>query len=182
MDYLKIYNNLIKTRKNIQESKEYCEIHHIIPRCLGGTDDLDNLIKLTYREHYLAHLLLTKIYPKETKIHYAFLCMIRDPKGKRKLTSRMVSTIKQNYREFKKWHARIENPGRSVNSRNAARKRMLSEDNPMKKHPEKNPFLGKSFVVGRKWYNNGETNLYLYDTDPIPNGFFPGMKYQKRKI
>ena len=45
MDYLKIYNNLIKTRKNIQESKEYCEIHHIIPRCLGGTDDLDKRAK-----------------------------------------------------------------------------------------------------------------------------------------
>jgi hypothetical protein len=180
MDYLKIYNNLIETRK-IQESKEYCEIHHIVPRCLGGTDDEDNLIKLTYREHYIAHWLLTKIYPKEPKIYYAFLCMIRDRWGKRRLTSRMISNIKKNFSEFKKWHAKIENPGRSENSRNIARKRMLSGENPMKKHPEKNPFLGKSFVVGRKWYNNSKTNLYLYDSDPIPDGFSLGMKPQKRK-
>lgn len=182
MDYLKIYNNLMQSRKTLQDSNEYCEIHHILPRCLGGTDDSDNLVKLTYREHYVAHWLLTKIYPKEAKIHYAFLCMIRDPQGNRRLTSRMVKTIKENFREFKKWHSKIENPGRSENSRNVARKRMSSDENPMRKYPEKNPFRGKSFVKGRKWYNNGVQNLYLYDTDIVPEGFSPGMKFQKRKV
>lgn len=36
-------------------------MHHIIPRCIGGTDSHENLVKLTAREHYIAHLLLTKM-------------------------------------------------------------------------------------------------------------------------
>lgn len=37
------------------------EIHHIIPKSLGGLNDKHNLVKLTYREHYICHLLLTKM-------------------------------------------------------------------------------------------------------------------------
>jgi hypothetical protein len=36
------------------------ETHHIVPRSLGGTNGKDNLVHLTYREHFLAHWLLTK--------------------------------------------------------------------------------------------------------------------------
>lgn len=39
----------------------YGEWHHIIPRSMGGTDESDNLVKLTFREHFIAHLLLVKI-------------------------------------------------------------------------------------------------------------------------
>ena len=36
--------------------------HHIIPRCVGGEDKLANLVRLTVREHRLAHKLLAKFY------------------------------------------------------------------------------------------------------------------------
>lgn len=38
------------------------ERHHIIPKSEGGSDDPDNLVNLTAREHYIAHLLLARIY------------------------------------------------------------------------------------------------------------------------
>jgi len=41
----------------------YCEKHHITPRGLGGGDEDTNIVKLTAREHYVAHLLLTKMFP-----------------------------------------------------------------------------------------------------------------------
>lgn len=65
MNYIKIYNSLIQKRRNnpITKEQQYCECHHIIPRCLKGTNDKSNLINLTAREHYIAHLLLRKIYP-----------------------------------------------------------------------------------------------------------------------
>jgi hypothetical protein len=61
MDYKKIYNSLI-TRGKSRKLNCYVEKHHIIPRCLGGSDDDDNLVELTPEEHYLAHQLLVKIY------------------------------------------------------------------------------------------------------------------------
>lgn len=42
--------------------KGYVERHHIIPRCMGGSNDRDNLVALTAREHFLAHMLLGKIH------------------------------------------------------------------------------------------------------------------------
>lgn len=36
----------------------YKEKHHIIPRSMGGSDDKTNLVNLTAKEHYIAHLLL----------------------------------------------------------------------------------------------------------------------------
>lgn len=38
----------------------YTERHHIVPKSLGGPDDPSNLVTLTYREHFIAHWLLTK--------------------------------------------------------------------------------------------------------------------------
>jgi hypothetical protein len=40
---------------------EYSEKHHIIPKSLGGNNSIDNIVKLTAREHYICHLLLTKM-------------------------------------------------------------------------------------------------------------------------
>ena len=62
MDYLKIYDSLINKAKS-RSLGEYCEKHHIVPRCLGGSDEEQNLVKLTPEEHYLAHQLLLKIHP-----------------------------------------------------------------------------------------------------------------------
>lgn len=62
-------------------------MHHIIPKCLNGTDESSNLTRLTAREHYIAHLLLVKIHEYDTdKNAYfhllkAFTCMsyLKDP-------------------------------------------------------------------------------------------------------
>lgn len=63
MNYQKIYNNLIATRKNRGLLEGYTEKHHILPKSLGGDKtDSNNLIVLTAREHFLAHFLLAKIY------------------------------------------------------------------------------------------------------------------------
>lgn len=58
----------------------YHERHHIVPKSEGGSDDKSNIIRLTAREHYIAHLLLAKIYD-DRKMHSAVIYM---QTGKRK--------------------------------------------------------------------------------------------------
>lgn len=78
MNYSRIYNLLIAKRKqNIPSG--YTELHHIIPKTLGGSNDKENLVKLTAREHFIAHHLLCKMHPINSfawyKMNHAFLCM-----------------------------------------------------------------------------------------------------------
>lgn len=61
MNYQKIYNDFIENRK-IKKVKGYSEKHHILPRCLGGTDEKQNLIILFASDHLFAHLLLARVY------------------------------------------------------------------------------------------------------------------------
>lgn len=44
---------------------EVFHIHHIIPKHMGGTDDPENLIKMTIEEHAEAHRILWKTYGKK---------------------------------------------------------------------------------------------------------------------
>lgn len=59
----------------------YCEEHHIIPKCLGGSDESDNLVKLSAREHFVAHLLLHKMHPDNPKLWFAVHSMTRSTQG-----------------------------------------------------------------------------------------------------
>lgn len=75
MNYEWHYSNLIEKAKN-REISGYTERHHIIPRCMGGSDEDENLIRLTPEEHYVAHQLLVKIHPKNNKLIHAAAMMI----------------------------------------------------------------------------------------------------------
>lgn len=105
--YTKHYYIGIK-RRQIDVLTSGYEQHHIIPRSLGGTDDPDNIVRLTAREHIIAHWALTKMVagPARYKMEKAFAMMMADPlnRGKRKLStieaakcreSNRISTLEQ---------------------------------------------------------------------------------------
>ena len=59
MNYKKIYDKIVENRKlNPIPKGVYTEVHHIIPRSIGGSDEKSNLIRLSAREHFVCHLLL----------------------------------------------------------------------------------------------------------------------------
>jgi hypothetical protein len=61
-----------------RQSLSYTEKHHIIPKSLGGDNSLSNLVRLTPKEHFVCHRLLTKMVLEETakiKMHNAVFQM-----------------------------------------------------------------------------------------------------------
>ena len=64
--YTKLYYQIIAPTLT-RELNTYKELHHIIPRSLGGTDDKDNLTYLTAREHFIVHKMLPTMFPKYRK-------------------------------------------------------------------------------------------------------------------
>jgi hypothetical protein len=79
MDYELIYNRIIRNavnQKRIKNKDQYYERHHIVPKCLGGTNNKNNLVLLTAKEHFIAHHLLWKIHPDNNKIAYALKCFV----------------------------------------------------------------------------------------------------------
>jgi len=82
MNYQKIYDSLIARAQN-RSVDGYIERHHIVPKALGGSDDQTNLVDLKSREHFIAHLLLAKIYGGKM-IKAAFLMSSRKKFGGRK--------------------------------------------------------------------------------------------------
>jgi hypothetical protein len=96
MNHKNIYSNII-SKANIRNSLKgggiFLETHHIIPRACGGSNDKSNLVNLTTREHFIAHVLLTKIYKgteHEHKMVRAAFLMSRGEKN----SSRVYETIK----------------------------------------------------------------------------------------
>jgi hypothetical protein len=65
--YTKWYFNIIENAKKRLPNFEG-EIHHIIPKSLGGSNKNENLVKLLHREHYICHLLLTKMLEDKNSI------------------------------------------------------------------------------------------------------------------
>jgi hypothetical protein len=83
MNHLKIYTIIIEkaksqNRKRLRKNNPvyvYYEQHHILPKCLGGNNEKNNLVLLTAKEHFVCHKLLTYIYKGNRKIAQAFFYM-----------------------------------------------------------------------------------------------------------
>ena len=103
--YSKIYFSIIEKAKksNRRKTKEdYFEMHHIIPKCIDGTDEKENLITLTAREHYICHWLLIKCIDDKLKYKmiYAFNCMntLKRKEQKRYINSHGYKFVREQYR------------------------------------------------------------------------------------
>jgi hypothetical protein len=102
MNYFKIYHSICINRKNYPYSG-YTESHHIVPKSLGGSDHKDNLVDLSAREHFICHLLLTKMYSKDTPNYYkmikAFMMMLtcKSQNQNRFVTSKSYSKLREEF-------------------------------------------------------------------------------------
>jgi hypothetical protein len=142
--YGKLYKRIIFNalfQKRIKSKNNYYEAHHILPRCLYPEyeDSKDNLVLLTGREHYLCHYILTKIYPNNDKLHYAFHMMhVTSNNQSRYFNSYGYEISKKKRAEMQRQKWILDNPNnyRDISGKN----------NPMygsNRIGETNPFFGK---------------------------------------
>lgn len=136
--YTKWYFNIIANAG--QYSSDYYEQHHIIPKSLGGNNTDNNLVKLSAREHFICHWLLTKMV-NNTKHQYqmwnAFSCMLyrENPYQQRhKISSRIFENIKKANRHIKSKKMLGENNPMFNKTHTAEARKKISEAHKGKKH------------------------------------------------
>ena len=80
MNYSAHYDRLIeRARHRVFEG--YRERHHVLPRCMGGGNERENLVNLTAEEHYVAHQLLVKTHPGNGGLALAAMRMAKQCTG-----------------------------------------------------------------------------------------------------
>lgn len=101
MNYDEFIQNILRQRGRNITDNIYKEKHHIIPKCMNGSDDINNIIELSAKEHFIAHKLLAKKYPHNNKIIYAWWIMAYKNKGKYKCTPEEYAEAKNAYSKAK---------------------------------------------------------------------------------
>lgn len=93
MNYKNHYDKLIN-KGRCRTINGYKETHHIIPRCLGGTNDPTNLVDLYPEEHFVAHQLLIKIYPNNRKLIHAAAMMCVNSSNTRRYNNKLYKWLR----------------------------------------------------------------------------------------
>jgi len=109
MNYQKIHDDIVSRGRarasNRRQAKillnGYCERHHILPRCMGGTDDPENLVYLSAREHFIMHILLTKIYKENKDLLFACHRLMYTSHNER-LNGKTYNTLKKEINDYQR--------------------------------------------------------------------------------
>ena len=100
MNYQKIYESITERAKK-RKVEGYGEKHHIIPKCMNGNNDKENIVRLTAREHFICHMLLVEIYPDNAKLKYVVWAMSNQKgsgqKQRYKVSSRTYERLKREH-------------------------------------------------------------------------------------
>lgn len=180
MNYKRIYDALVEKAKvrGLDKSSVdyYTEIHHIVPKCLGGEDTSDNLVMFSGREHFVAHMLLWKAYPENISLMRAAHIM-----GSRwdkntvgtsggQINSKMYSKLRQEYAE-------------------AVRVQCIGEGNPFYGKTHDRETVERMVLAKRKYFrkksllewdrNNVKyMKQYVFNLDPMDFSYSQNIEYK----
>jgi hypothetical protein len=172
LKYKRLYLNLINRCKNMKEEElsGYNEKHHILPRCMGGKNDKENLVIMPVRYHVMAHIILFEIYPENFELAYA-LNMILNGSSSNDIMRERTLSINKHFSS--KTIARSREESRKaisksyIESNNPNRQQVISPDgrifNSIK---EASRLSGIPYSTLTKWLNEKDTGN--------------GWKYSKR--
>jgi hypothetical protein len=170
--YTRLYYSIISNaKKRALPQDTYKEEHHIIPESLGGSNDLDNLVSLTYREHRICHKLLVRMTTGADKGRMAYaLLFFKVSESTKKTLIKSISDYRKNFMPITdgisdKWILKTETVPEGFT-------RGFSPAT-IKKHGDGNK--------GKKWVTNGVESKQI-KSDMLPEGWYYGQAdYHKKK-
>lgn len=107
----------------------YVEVHHVVPVCIGGTNERSNLVQLTAEEHFVAHQLLCKMYPDVRGLAFAVQAMTASNRLSQRTTNKLFGWLRKRYAKAQK--GRVKSAQERANISAARRKvppRVFSEE------------------------------------------------------
>lgn len=192
------------SRQNRKKTKsDYFESHHVIPKCMGGTET----VLLTAKEHYICHLLLchmTEGKDRHKMINALIKMAYSKSGGQRRYTARSFELVRkliaQKNSEMFKGVPKSEKAKQNMKGRSGKwkrleqhKKRMTGKNNPMygmkgnlnpaNRQDVKEKIslanrgnkhgIGNRSVTGLIWVTNGKERR-MVEPNSIPNGFVKG--------
>lgn len=169
--YTRLYYSIISNAKQrILPQEIYKEEHHIIPESLGGSNNLDNLVSLTYKEHRVCHKLLVKMTTGADKGKMAYaLLFFKVSESTKKTLIKSISDHRKNFMPITdgisdKWILKTD-------AIPAGFTRGFSPAT-IKKHGDGNK--------GKKWITNGVESKQI-KSDILPDGWYYGQSDSHKK-
>lgn len=107
--YSKLYYRITSNAKQ-RIIEDYTELHHIIPQSMGGSNDKENLVQLTAREHFICHWLLIKMTEGEdrSKMLYALNGMKAENRYQERYHTKITARVYEKYRiEHAEYHSKL---------------------------------------------------------------------------
>lgn len=181
--YTATYHKIID-RASTRKLAGYAEVHHIIPKSLGGDNESTNLVRLTAREHFICHRLLTKMVTgrfAKSMIHAAWcMVMLTDRQHQYKINNRTYQTLKIQYSQMMKTRVPWNKGQKGIVKQTAASNKKRADTLKGRPSPNKgnfgelNPFFNKSHTPetkqkikdsikasGRVPWNKGKTGVQV---------------------
>lgn len=161
MNYEEFINNILETRGRFNCGDEYHERHHIVARCMGGTDEEENLIDLYAKEHFEAHRLLALENPENDGLIYAWSCMafVRGENSDR------YEVTAEEYEEARIALSELRT-GKPHSEK--SRKKMSKSQQKRLANPEDNPMFGKHHTAeSKRKIGDAKRGKYRGDNNPL---------------
>jgi hypothetical protein len=139
LTYTEFIENILNTRGRFNCGDEYHERHHIIPKCMNGTNEENNLIDLFAREHFIAHKLLAKENPDNDGLVYGWICMAfmkNDYQERYEITAEEYESLKKIQSELQRGRKRDPITEETRNKMSLAQKARFENPNERQKYKE----------------------------------------------